>query len=97
MKTVWTQHLDDQDEKVRFQTSLLHSKWLMDRLSEILASMERGLDAQELSPKAYDSPNWDYRQAHANGYRQCLKTVRELVTLDPKEQDDRSISTARPV
>lgn len=97
MKTIWTQHLEDQAEKVRFQTSLLHSKWLFERLIEILDSMEKGLDRQERSPKAYDSPNWDYRQAHANGFSQCLHTIRELVTLDPKEQDDRSISTARPV
>lgn len=85
MKTIWTHHIKDQDEKVQFEKSLLNSKWILNRQTEILDAMEQGLDRQESSPKAYDSPNWDYRQAHANGYRQCLREVKELNTLDQKD------------
>ncbi len=85
MKTIWTQHLDTDEEKAEFEKSVKHSRWLLDRQYEILCSMERGLDRQEISPKAYDSPNWDYRQAHANGFRQCLNQMKELITLDQKE------------
>lgn len=85
MKTIWTQHLDTEEERVKFEESLRGSRWLLDRLNEILLSLERGLDKQEMSPRAYDEPNWDYRQAHCNGYRQCLQTMKDLITLDRKE------------
>lgn len=88
MKTVWTAHLETQNEKDQFKTSLLHSRWIFDRQLEILNSLDRGLERQELSPKAYDSPNWQYRQAHANGYRQCLSMIKDLINLDHKEQND---------
>lgn len=86
MKTVWSNHIQDPDEKVQFEKSVLHSKWILVRLKEILESMERGLDRQEANPKAYDTPNWDYRQAHANGYRQALYSIKDLITLDKQEQ-----------
>jgi len=85
MKTAWTQHLTDPEEKVKFEESVLHSKWILEHLSTLLDMMEKSLNRQEISPRAYDQPNWDYRQAHANGYRQCLNNIQELLTLDRKE------------
>lgn len=94
MKTVWTSHLKDADDKAQYEDNIIHSKWVLTRLGEILESIERGLDRQESSPKAYDSPNWDYRQADANGYRRCLWTIKDLINLDQKETNDRqSITT----
>ena len=85
MKTIWSQHISDPEDKARFELSLSGQNWVLSRLKEILESIERGLDKQELSPRAYDEPNWDYRQAHLNGYRQCLNSIKELITLDRKE------------
>ncbi len=85
MKTAWTQHIKDAEEKTKFEESVWHNKWLLEHLSKLLDTMERSLNRQEISPSAYDQPNWEYRQAHANGYRQCLKNIQELITLDPKE------------
>lgn len=95
MQTIWTNHIKELDEKVQFEKSLLHSKWILNRLKEILDSMERGLDRQEVSPKAYDTPNWENKQAHANGFRQCLYTIKDLITLDHKDNmNDRFTSSA---
>ena len=91
MKTVWTQHIENLDEKIQFEKSLLNSKWILDHLNTLLDRLEDGLDHQELSPKAYDQPNWDYRQAHANGFRQCLRKIKLLTTLDQKDTNDQSI------
>lgn len=85
MITAWTEHLKDPDEKQRFEDGLRHAKWIFDRQRELLKAVENGLDRQEISPKAYDSPNWSYRQAHSNGYRQCLNDMRTIINLDPKE------------
>lgn len=85
MITAWTDHLKDQDEKLQFEKSLRNSKWMLEHLSLLLDKIEKGLDIQELSPRVYDAPNWDYRQAHANGFRQCLSKIKSLINLDQKE------------
>lgn len=89
MYTVWTKHIvGDTEEKTRFETSLRNSKWVLDRQTEILNEMEASLDRSETNPKTYEIPNWEYRQAHNNGYRQCLQLIKKLINLDQKEIND---------
>jgi len=83
--TAWTKHIKEDAEKQRYQDSLRAAKWILDREIELLEEAEDSLDRQEISPKVYNEPNWDYRQAHANGYRQCLRDIKNLINLDPKE------------
>lgn len=92
MKTAWTAQATDVEEKAQLENNLMRSKWVLDRLYQIIESMERGLDRQESSPSAYDSPNWDYRQADANGYRRALWTIKDLINLDQKENNDRQLT-----
>lgn len=89
MKTVWTNHLPDQEEKTKFYTSLRHSRWILDRQKDILTSIGDNREKQELSLKAYDKPNWQARTAHSNGFKECLQLVKDLITLDQKEYNDR--------
>lgn len=86
MDITWTKNIKDEEEKTKFQNYLLHSKQLLDRLDEILVDYENELDAKETNLKTYEFPNWDYRQAHCNGYRQCVRQVRKLINLDPKDK-----------
>lgn len=94
MITAWTRHIKDEHEKQQFESSLLHSKWLLDHLKTILVSMDEDHERAEISPKVYDLPNWENRQADSNGYRRCLKQITKLITLDPKEQNERPISAS---
>ncbi len=89
MISSWTDHLKSDSEKEQYIKSVRHSKWILDDLSKLLIKIENGLDRQELSPRAYDEPNWAFRQAHANGFRQCLNKVQTLINLDQKELHDR--------
>ena len=89
MITAWTENLKTQEEKVRFEDGLRHSKWLLTRLNEILDKIKNGILQTERSPKNYDKPNWEYRQAHANGYLQCLNDIKILINLDHKEHNER--------
>ena len=82
MYTVWTKHLEDIEEKQKFEKYVLGSKRLLNRLKDILQEQEDALDIGEISPKNYDSPSWAYKQAHSNGYRQCLNVLKKLVDLD---------------
>lgn len=94
MITAWTKHIRDEQEKQQFEKSVRHSKWILDHLKTILDQMDRDYDRAELSPRIYDLPNWENRQAHSNGYRQALQSIQKLITLDHKENtlNERPIS-----
>lgn len=87
----WTSHLADLDEKKRFKTYMFSSKGVLDRLLAIIATMETDLEDQELDKTAYDSPSWASKQADNNGYRRCLREIRKLLTLDPKDKNDKFV------
>lgn len=84
MITKWTSHLKVEDKK-QFEDEVKGSKRVLDRLKDILNESEKELDRSETNPKTYDIPNWDYRQAHNNGYRQCLYIMKKIVDLDQKD------------
>lgn len=86
MITAWTKHLRTDEDKQKFEKSVKSAKHILDRLTEILGEMEDELNSSELSPKNYDSPNWDYKQAHVNGQKSTLRAIKNLINLDPKDR-----------
>jgi predicted FMN-binding regulatory protein PaiB len=44
----------------------------------------------------YALPNWDYRQAHYNGYVDCLKHIQFLINLDHKDNEQSIRTGQRP-
>lgn len=85
MISAWTKNLKSLDDADRFKKHLFSSKAILERLQELMDEEKNALETVEISPKMYDSPNWDYKQAHNNGFRAALKMVSKLITLDPQE------------
>jgi len=85
MISAWTKHLKTEEEKDRFAKGLMASKHVLDRLQELLDQEKAALESAEISPKMYDSPNWDYKQAHTNGFKSALRTVSKIINLDQKD------------
>jgi hypothetical protein len=85
----WTKHLHTEEERERYRSVLWRSRKIFEHILELIKQNEASLDLGETSPSVYDKPNWDYRQAHANGYRQCLRDFKKLFTLDQQEKDGR--------
>ncbi len=85
MDSRWTQNLKTDEEKQDFKKRLLGAKYVLDRLKTIVEQNEASLDRQEVSPSAYDNPNWAYRQAHANGSKNCLSIYRRMLPTFDKE------------
>lgn len=83
--SVWTKHLKDPEEIEKFQQGLLHARWIFERQREILDQMEASIETQEANTKVYDLPNWDYRQADANGSKRMIRKMKQLINLDNKE------------
>lgn len=88
MYTRWTQHLkDDPKAKEAFEGHVRNSVHVLNRQKAILDEMEADLNVAEVSPKNYEIPNWDYRQAHNNGYRQAIQVIRKLIDLDQQKDN----------
>lgn len=94
MITAWTKHCKTEEEVHNFKESLKRVKWVLDHIKTLVNT--DGVEASEISPKSYDNPNWAYRQAHANGYKQAVKDFHKLLTLDQDEHGRQPI-TGRPV
>ena len=84
--TAWTKHLKTEEEKEQFNKRLKSSRYVLGRLQELLDEEKAGLEAAEISPKIYETPNWDYKQAHTNGFKAALKMVSKLITLDQENK-----------
>jgi hypothetical protein len=95
MITAWTKHCKTEEEKNQFKESLKRVQWVLDHIKTLVNT--DGIEASEISPKSYDNPNWAYRQAHANGYKQAVKDFHKLLTLDQEELNGRQPTTGRPV
>lgn len=89
MISAWTKNLSSPDDQERFKRNLLASRSVLERLQELLDEEKKALDAAELSPKIFDLPNWDYRQAYDNGFKAAIKMVGTLIHIDPKEYNGR--------
>ncbi len=82
MISAWTTHLKTDEDKERFRTAVRSSSQVLERLSEILSGMEKEMDGKERDVRIYDTPGWDYRIAHLNGFRDCLNKVSKIINLD---------------
>jgi hypothetical protein len=94
--SAWTKHLKTEAEKERYLATLRRAHKLFDHILDLIHQNEASLENQEVSPKSYDNPNWHHRQAHANGYKQCLRDFKKLFTLDHKETNERPVRTQQP-
>lgn len=84
MITKWTSHLQTDKEKEDFEKEVQGAKRVLDRLKTMVEEQEKELNQAEINTKNYEIPNWDYRQAHNNGYRQCLHIMKRIVDLDQR-------------
>lgn len=81
MYTKWTSHLKDPDEKQRFESSVLGSKHVLERLYKIIDEEEQGIEQSELDAKAYDNPAWAYKQAYKNGAKAAYRVIKKTIDL----------------
>ena len=82
MITAWTKNCKTQENKQRLERDILSSKGTLQRLQELLDEEKTALEIAEISPKIYDTPGWDYKQAHTNGFKAALRMVSLIINLD---------------
>ena len=82
MKTAWVKNLQTDEEKKRFESSLVSARLVLDRLTQLLTEEEEGIDRSEFLIDTYESASWAAKQAHKNGQRAMLQKIKNLINLD---------------
>lgn len=82
----WTSNLRNEDDKRKFEDRVFSAKDVLDRLLEIIEIKEKALDRSETNIDVYNTPSWDYRQAHKNGNRESLSQIKKLIDLDQQKR-----------
>lgn len=85
MISAWTRHLHTEQEKELFKNQVLGSKQVLKRLQELINEIDAEQDKIERNTQIYDNPNWAYRQAHLNGFKDCLHKMKVIVNPDEPE------------
>ena len=82
----WTKHLQTDKEKEEFTKDVHGSKRILDHLMLLLIEEENTLDRTEMDVKAFDNPNWAYKQAYKNGYRKAISILKTMIDLDHQKE-----------
>jgi hypothetical protein len=77
----WFKDIPEAD-KAEYEKQVRSALFTLKRLDEMLQEECALLDRQEIDPAAYDTPNWDYRQAHKNGQRAMLEKIRKIISVN---------------
>jgi 3-methyladenine DNA glycosylase AlkD len=77
--TKWTSHLKTEEEKKRFENSIVGSRIVLERLRDLIDERLKELDKLEVD---FNNPNWSYREASIIGARKDLRDLRKLINLD---------------
>jgi len=81
----WTKNLRTEEEKLRFQSSVIGAKPVLDRLNDLLTEAEQQLDKGLMKESSYDSPNWALKAADRNGFIRAISTIKQLINLDQQK------------
>jgi len=67
------------ERKVELEASIRNSRFILDRLTEILEEELKSLESDQKVD--YQSPSWAYLQADNNGARRTLRNLLKLTKL----------------
>lgn len=82
----WTSHLPGKEKKA-FRESVLASRFILERLAQILEQKAEADYRQTTDPSQFSKPDFTHRVAHANGYNRALQDVIDLITFREVNHD----------
>lgn len=97
MKTIWTSHLDSEEEKERFRKKIRSSRSVLERINEILDLRLKAINSIETGVEIYTKPGWEALLVHYNTEKGVLNWVKNLINLDQEgKNNDRESSGRQP-
>lgn len=97
MNYLWTSHLPTTKEKEDFKALVIRARPVLERLGELIKQKDQSLIQREVSLSTYETPNWDYKQAHINGYRSTIAWLETLLNIDTKDANDHGSIYKTPI
>lgn len=82
MNLMWTKNLKTPEEKQRFENSVIGSRLVLERLTQILDEEEENIAQSEMNVDTYSTSDWAAKQAHYNGQRSMLRKIKKIINLD---------------
>lgn len=79
MYTKWTQHLKTDDDKKRFENSVIGCRYVLERLRDIIDEEIKDIEKTE---EDFNNPSWAYKEAYSIGAKRKLRDLRKLINLD---------------
>lgn len=74
---------ETQENKEIIKKTLESDKIILDKLSKMLYNMY--IENRDIVHKDYDCPSWSHKQAHLNGFLECLRKVQDLITFEDRQ------------
>ena len=87
VSSLWAKHIRDQKGKADFNTVVLHSGLVLDRLEAIVDGWIEELRRTEAT-EDYSSPSWSHLQADRLGQLKSLSKIRKLLDRKHKSIDE---------
>ena len=81
---LWFSHLKDKQSQDSFKQGVLGSRFVLDRLHEIVYNIVKNEDSPATAD--YESPSWAYKQAHLNGRKAAFNEILTLLKFSDNEE-----------
>lgn len=78
LKTKWTSHLKDPEEKKEFKEGVLRSEWLLERIVEYC---EGKIEHNKPGKPNYENGSWSHEMADHIGYERALQDIIDFCTI----------------
>lgn len=85
MKTVWTAHLKDPEQRAKLKKDLEKARFALDILSKIVYNIRESRSS--VVQTDYDSPSWSHKQAHKNGAIEVCDLLLDLLEDNGKKNE----------
>jgi hypothetical protein len=86
MYSEWTAHLQDREDKERFENQIRSARPVLERLDQIMGNRLQSLLASERKETDFDTPSWSHKQAFRNGFISCLNIYCKYLEIDPRKE-----------
>lgn len=77
----WLKHLKSEDDRKKFVNSLMGSRDILDRLTDLVEEREATIHRSSIDRTTFDNPNWAYTEAYRLGQLAAYSNIKNLTNL----------------
>jgi len=86
LKTIWYNHLTDEEEILDFKRRVLGAIDILRRLDIMTRDKVTNISTTRISTRTYDNASWPYLHAHLNGKEEAYLEILSILNLNITEE-----------